>query len=274
MARLTARQRAQKKALSGQWEEALAEYEALEEGGDTAANAALAELAAYQGRWKDVTRYASAILREPQSIQTLNVYDDMVQLVALAGLKQRKWAPMKKLAEAALAELDEDDRESGHGGAVEGLIEFAAAKGKASTGWPTHGWDTRSEDERIAKYDAAMNKLAKKKKKFKNAEAKLDYCVAVADTCGYHEAAVELYDETEALPNLFDLVLFIATGLVLADREDEAWDVIVSRLDRWWPYEDTQLVPVALLSNETLRSLMTEERLEEVLATARGPEAG
>lgn len=182
-------------------------------------------------------------------------------------------AELKRIANDALAALGDDESLSGYDTAAEGLVEFTAAKGKTSTAWPTGLWDTLPEAERIAKYEAAMDKLTKKKKKFKTPEARLDHCVAVARNCVHYEAAVALHDETGALPDLFDLVVFVASGLARADRPDDAWAVIRAKLGHWWPVEDTQVTPVALLTDPALRPLMTSERCEEVLHTPRGPQA-
>lgn len=273
MARLSPRESAQQAALRGEVDTALAEYESLQKAGDTAAHAALAEIAAFQGRWKDVMRHASAVVRDPTSVHTLNVYIDMIQLVAVAGLNLEKWAELGRIANDALGALGDDESWSGYDTAAEGLVEFAAAKGKASAAWPTGLWDTLPEAERIAKYEAAMDKLTKKKRKFKTPEARLDHCVAVARNCVHYEAAVALHDETGALPDLFDLVVFVASGLARADRPDDAWAAVRAKLGHWWPVEDTQVTPVALLTDQALRPLMTSERCEEVLHTPRGPQA-
>jgi len=272
MAKLNPREIAQASALRGDIETALAGLSALQQEGDTAVNASLAEIAAFQGDWDAVLRYAPAVTVDPKSVQTLNVYADMLKLIGIAGVRTENWDEVQAAAVAALSVLGEVQMLPGYEAAAAGLGSFAATQGRASSGWRPGGHDERPEEERIAKFESAIARLSKNKKRFKTPQARLNHCIAIARNCAYHEAAISLYDETGS-PELFDSVVFVASALARFGRQDEAWTVIQSKLSQWWPVEDTQIVPVALLADDALRPLMTPERCKEVLQTPRGAEA-
>lgn len=270
MATLSPREKAQVLALRGDIEAAVAELTSLQQQGDTAAHAALAEIAAFQGKWDAVMQHAPAVTADPSSIRTLNVYHDMIRLIAVAGLHLGDWAEVKRVADVAVTASEAHSFEN-HAAAAAGLVRFAGARGAVSQGWRPGRYDDRPEPERIAKYEAGIAKLSKDKKRFKTPQARHNHYVSMAKNGLLHDAAVSLYDEG-GLPDLFDSVVFVASGLARAGRSDEAWAAIRTKLGVWWPFEDTQIAPVELLADDALRPLMTPERCQEVLRTPRGPQ--
>ena len=271
MAKLSPRESAQASALRGDIEAAVTRWTELQHQGDVATQAALAELAAFRGEWDAAMGYASTVTAAPRSINTLNVYHDMLRLVALAGVHLGCWAEVERAANAAKSASEACSFEV-HASAASGLASFAAARGEVSQGWRPGRYDDRPEAERVARYDAAIGKLEKDRKRFKTPEARRDHYVAIAENCLLYEAGLSLYDKG-GLPELFDSVVFVASALARAGRGDEAWVAVRSKLGVWWPFEDTQVVPVELLADEALRPLMTPERCNEVLHTPRGPQA-
>lgn len=272
MAKLSPREIAQDMALRGDVDAAVAALTSLQEQGDTGARASLAEIAAYRGSWEVAMQHAAAVTADPTSIETLNVYQDMLRLIALAGLHLGRWAEIQRIADTAMAALGRVELLAAHEGAATGLARFAAAKGQVSDGWRPERYDDRPERDRRAKYDAGIAKLSKDRKRFKTPQARHNHYVAMAKNGLLHDAAVSLYDEG-GLAELFDAVVFVASGLARAGRPDEAWEAIRSRLGTWWPVADTQIAPVELLADDALRPLMTPERRDEVLRTPRGPRA-
>jgi hypothetical protein len=272
MAKLSPREKAQATALRGDVESAVALLTSLQEQGDTAARASLAEISAFGGQWEAAMQHAAAVVADPTSIETLNVYQDMLRLIALAGMHLERWAEVQRIAAVALEALGRVDLLEAHTGAAAGLARFGAAKGQVSDGWRPGRCDDRPEQERRAKYDAGIAKLSKDKKRFKTPQARHNHYVSMAKNGTLYDAAVSLYDEG-GLPELFDAVVFVASGLARAGRPDEAWAAIRSRLGTWWPVAFTQIAPVELLADDALRPLMTPERYDEVLRTPRGPQA-
>lgn len=271
MAKLSPRENAQAAALRGDVEAALTGLMSLHDQGDIASNAALAEIAAFQGKWDAAMQYASAITDEPTSIRTFNVYHDMIQLVGLAGLHLGCWDAVERIAKAAVSAQSSHEH---YTAVAAGLVSFALARGKVSQGWRPGRYDDRPEAERRAKYEASIAKLIKTKKKFKSPQARRNHFISIAKNCLLYDVALTLCEEGEQLPELFDSVVFVASALARAGRGDEAWAAVHSKLDVWWPVENTQIVPIELLADDALRPLMTPARCEQVLRTPRGPQAG
>lgn len=268
MAKLTPIQVAQRYALRGDIKSAMTELNSLQVAGDVGANASLAELAAYRANWKEVLKHIKIVFETPSALSTFNVYQDMVMLAARAGMELGDWEGVRKLAEFASAKLTTKEADAAHVEAIRQLADFAARNG---TG--TYAADDESEDQRKVRFEVGLAKLAKKKKKFRRPEDRLDHLFGLARVYRYYPGAVELHDQERELPDLFDNVVFLASALARCDRVDEAWTAIRSKLQRWWPVEDTQIAPVVLLTDEALRTVMIPERCDEVMCTARGPEA-
>lgn len=275
MARLTQIQIAQKYALQGDIESSMRELLSIKERGDIAVNASLAEIYAFKRQWADVLQCGQLVVKAPLSVRTLNVYSDMIHLIALSGLQTGDWEGIQRCADIALTKLAEKQLLPGYVDSVTDLVEFATSNGQALYVWGSRGvHHDKSEEERIEGFEAALDKLSKSgKKRFKTSEKRRDHIFSLARMYGYYSGAVDLYDR-EGLPELlFDSVVFIASGLARCGREEEAWQAIRSKLHLWWPVEETQVVPVVLLIDEALRVLMTPERCEEVLRTPKGAEA-
>jgi hypothetical protein len=220
MAKLSLRERAQAAALRGDVEPAAATLTSLQQQGDTAARASLAEIAAFQGKWDAVMQHASAVTADPGSIRTLNVYQDMLRLIALAGMHLERWAEVQRIADAALEALGRVELLEAHQGAAAGLARFAAARGRVSDGWRPGPYDHRPEQDRRAKYDAGIARFSKDQKRFKTPQARHNHYVSMAKNGLLYGPAVSLYDEG-GLPELFDAVVFVASGLARAARPHE-----------------------------------------------------
>jgi hypothetical protein len=269
MARLTPREVAQKFALRGEIDSAVEALLSLKQKGDIGANASLAEIAAYRAKWKDVFECSEVVLAAPSALDTLNVYTDTVLLVARAGVELKAWAEVQRLAKFGASKLVKRDADEEKLDAVRNLLDFAKRKGKGP-----YVADEEPEARRKEKFEAALEKLAQnKKKRFKTAADRLDHLYGLASVYGYHGGAVSVYDQEKAWPALFQNIEFAASALARCGRKAEAWKAIESNIHQWWPVAETQIVPVALVTDEALRPLMTRERCEKVLHTRRGPEA-
>lgn len=268
MAKLIQIEVAQKFALKGDIKSALAELSALQARGDVAASAALAEIAAYKGKWQDVLKYIKVVFATPSALDTFNVYHDMVMLVARAGLELNNWSDIENLAKLALSNLKNIEDNQSHVEAVRDLINFAGRKGKGP-----YITETETEEKRKKKFEDGLDRLVKKKKKFKKKSDRLNHLYGLARVRRYYPGAVALYDEENDLPDIFENVTFVASALARCGRKKEAWQVIKSRLNCWWPVEDSQIAPVELLTDEGIKPLMSQNRCQEVLRTPRGPEA-
>lgn len=272
MAKLSKQEQAQELALRGETDAALAAFADLKKSGHHGASASLAVIAAFRAQWSDMLPHVETVFKSPGSVDTLNVYTDMVLLAARAGTSLGKWAELRELAKMALKKLSEVEDNEVHVDAVRRLGKFAARKGEGAHFALEEPDDTLAQ--RKARFEGALAKLARApKKRFKTPADRLDHLFGLASVLSYHEGALQVFDQEGALPNIFDNVAFAASALARAGRADEAWNAIRTRLPLWWPVEATQIAPVVLLADEALSTLMTPERCEEVLRCPRGPGA-
>lgn len=263
---------AQRLALRGNIESAAAELRLLREQGITGASASLAEIAAYHQRWEDVFLHSRAILVSPSAVDTLNVYLDLVSLVARAAGETGDWDTAQKLAELARGSLSTEDRDRTKVEAIVRLAQFVDLR-SSNTAFTLSDPDELIE-RRKARFEEAMEKLAaNKSKRFKTPLERLEHVFGLARVYSYGQGAVDIFDREKALPNIFDNVAFTAAALVRCGRPEDAWSAIKARVHLWWPVEVTQIAPVVLLADGALGHSMTPQRCEWILRCPRGPES-
>jgi hypothetical protein len=263
MAKLTPRQTAQQLALRGDIDAALEQLALVQRKHEAFASAALAEIAAYRADWAEVLHRVEVVVSKPDSVRTLNVFRDLMMLAARAGAETGAWAHVLRLAD--IARQDPSVPESpAKARAVVKLADFALRQGD--------GPFEASEPEGPAREKFESGLVAAQEMKFANNEARLDHLFGLARVYEYYPGAVALFDRERDLPDIFDNVVFLASGLVRVGRNDEAWESIRTQLDMWWPVEESQIAPVALLTDVAIRDIMTSSRCEEILRTPRGGE--
>ncbi len=282
MAKLNPKQLAQQTALQGDVEGAVQQLSTLFEAGDPAAAASLAQIEAFRGQWSEMLRHAFAFMRMPSAAHFSNVVTETVNLMALAAIETNRWADVHAEAVAIREHLrgDKQLREYAEGDdpyGLDQLIDFAKSKGKSAYVWDWGNFSELDENERTAKVDGVIaDKLAqsKKKKLFDDDADRRQHFFALASRYGAHRTAVRLFDE-EGVEDLitFDPIAFAASALARAGRAEDAWRVTERAVRIWWPVDVAQVAPVALLTDEGLRPLLTPERREWVLRTPRGPAA-
>ncbi len=281
MGKLKPKELAQQAALKGETDEAVTQFSALLATGDLGAAASLAEIEAFRGQWPEVLNHAYVFLRKPNSVYAGNVFTDIINLVAVAGIDEGGWPEIQTeaiairkhlLADPALKKYANGSDVSASG--LDQLIEFARSKGKTRYVWDWGSDSALDEDARAAKFDAAAKELTAKSKAFKSDAERRKHLFALASNYGSHRSAVGLYDK-DGIDDLirFNPIVFTASALARAGREKEAWNVIEKGFRLWWPVDVAQVTPVALLTDEALRPLMTPPRREWVLRTPRGPMA-
>ena len=281
MAKLNQKQAAQQTALRGDTDAAVTQLAALLASGDIGAAASLAEIEAFRGQWPEMLQHAYAFLRKPSSVYAGNVFTDITNLVALVGFKNGGWLDIHDQAVEIRSHLLADPElekyangSDASAGGLDQLIELAKSKGKSPYVWDWGNYSELDEDARAAKFDAAVAELLAKKKMFKDDAERRKHFFALANNYGSYRSAVRLYDK-EGVGDLitFDPAAFAASALARAGRTKEAWQVAEAAVRLWWPVDFAQVTPVALLTDEGLRPLMTPERCEWVLRTPRGPAA-
>ncbi len=281
MAKLKIKELAQQAALRGDTDGAIAQYSAILAEGDVAAAASLCEIEAFRWQWPALLEHAGAFLRKPNSVYAINVFTDVTNLVAVAGLVNGGWPEIEAEAKAIRKHLLSRKDLKGYADGsdvsstgLDQLIKLAKTRGKAEYVWDWGNHTTLTEDARAVKFDEAAAELAQDKKAFKNATERRNHLLALADAYGSFRSAVRLYDEG-GLGGIegFDSYLFTASALARAGRGDEAWKIVEENLPLWFPVDDAQVAPVELLTDPGLRPLLTPERRAWVLRTPRGAEA-
>lgn len=264
MAKLTQLEAAQRKALGGDIGEAEQALAVLVDKGTARAAAALAEIAAYRGRWDDVLGHVETSVAVLDQFETFDVQIDQVTLCALAARKTESWDRAAKIAEIGRRSLGKKG-DADLLKVLASLAAFAASRG--------------SEDFRLpqgaqlggaVRFAEAVAKIEGSKKKFSDSQARADHMIALARVYEYHEGAVQVFENDNTLPGIFDNVVFLAAALAKAARPDEAWAAIRGGIGDWWPVEETQIAPVVLLTDASLAPIMTADRCAEILDTPRG----
>jgi hypothetical protein len=258
--------RAQALALKGDIDSALTELAELQAEGDVLACAALAEIAAFRGRWAEVLKHAEPALNSPSTFYSFNVYQDLILLLARAARETKKWAEVDRLVKLAKSKLPKGQEYESHREAVEKLREFVGRKGKGRH-FSLDG-NEETEVQKKAKFERALDLC--KNKKFSSKAERLDHLFALARVYDYRPGAIHLFNSEKALPCIFDNVVFVCSALAQEGRKKEAINGLLKGLPEWQDVEVSQIAPVALLTDEFLGSLMTDEICKKVLKTKRG----
>ncbi|MBW2454742.1 MAG: hypothetical protein JRI68_09530 [Deltaproteobacteria bacterium] len=264
-------------AMTGRADEAIEAFSWMVEQGSAAAAASLAELSAFRGDWSQVVRCARMLVAEPTAVYAGNVFDDMVQLLGLAGHEGEPWASVAEAAAHGTEALAASDT-CGHGRHHLGTILQALADYAARAGQPPHElirvFGAAPEDVDLQAYRDAVDHVLTHRP---NLEGKPDQLARhlFALAAAYHQPEDLVLRFFEA-PEIMDFEQAIETARVLADRGDRqrAWEIVEPRIPLWCPVDDAQVAPVVLLTDRGLRPLVTPERAAAVLATPRASEAG
>ncbi|MEZ4223253.1 MAG: hypothetical protein R3B13_20075 [Polyangiaceae bacterium] len=106
-------------------------------------------------------------------------------------------------------------------------------------------------------------------KRFKGKPKELAaHCFALAVVFEVDDEIIARWDPKH--PHLhFDQAAEVARALVRKKQRERAWQVLESRLNRWYPVDAAQVLPVVLLTDPLLAPLMTPERARLVMSTPR-----
>lgn len=270
MARMTPLELAQKLALAGDAAGARTAFEDCLGKGEARAAAALAEIAGFEGRWSDVVKLITGVFDDPRGAQTQNVFHDMTSLGGRAAAETGEWLVVAEAARRAERAVSGDVRYVNYAHFADKLASCAESRGieglLADLDPP--------QDVADQKFEFGLEKVARSKRRGATPTERADELYALATVHRSRAHAVRLFDtEGHAIPSRFNSAVFVAASLARVGRADEAWLILRSALPVWWPVEETQVAPIALLVDPALAALMTPERCVEILRTPRGPEA-
>lgn len=124
------------------------------------------------------------------------------------------------------------------------------------------------EPARRERYDDAV-KMAEEGKRYKGKPLALtQHCFSLAVVFGVDDAILARWDPEHPYLH-FDEAAHVARALVRRGDAARAWEILESRLSRWYPVDAAQVLPVVLLTDPLLAPLMTPERRALVLRTPR-----
>jgi hypothetical protein len=277
MAKMKANALAQRAALRGDTETAVAMFTANLAGGDSGAAASLAEIDALRGRWPDVLHHAYVLLRTPGSVYAGNVVTDTLNLAILAGTKCGDWKTIHTKLSEIREHLSSDAKLLQDGDLlrrIDSAVNFARSGGQDAYLWDPGPHNAMDEDARAAKFEEGVARLTQtnqKKRTWTNDTERRRHLFSLAYNRRAHKSAVRLFDQ-EGVTDLilFNSFAFVASSLVRAGRTNDAWSVVERGLACWEPVDVAQVAPLVVLIDEGLRQLMTLERCDWLLRTPRG----
>lgn len=124
-----------------------------------------------------------------------------------------------------------------------------------------------------ARYDAAVLESSTGKR-FKGKPKELArHCFALAVVMNVDDEIIRRWDPKHPYMH-FNEAAEVARALVRAKKPARAWEVLATRLSRWYPVDGAQVLPVVLLVDPWLAPLMTPERRQLVLHTPRAEHRG
>lgn len=118
------------------------------------------------------------------------------------------------------------------------------------------------------RYDEAVAE-ASTGKRFKGKPKELAvHCFSLAVVFEIDDEIIARWDPKHPYLH-FDAAADVARALIRKRQPERAWQVLESRLSRWYPVDAAQVLPVVLLTDPLLSRLMTPERAQLVLRTPR-----
>ena len=279
MARKLTLNQARRAALHGQTEIAIQALQSFADAGDAAASASLAELFAFQGRWKEVILHAGRLIENPTVAYAGNVFNDMICLLGRAGHETGQW---QQIAEAAASAWDKTDKteervhvRNRHFRILEALKGYVLRNGEAPHelirifGNPS----SAAQADRDVRYKAAVYEATHNNQELRQNVAELNaYLFAIAINSNQPDDALKIYDAGN-MPANFDYAVHLAKILARRGDIERGWEVLWSHMSLWWPVDKAQVAPVILLTDPQLKTLLSQERCDQILALPRGPEA-
>lgn len=241
--------------------------------GDGGAAASLAQIRAFEGRWSEAVDLAIQALRtnDPEQLSTANIRTDLIDVLGRAALESHRFPDVIAFCEEAIKECEAQGK--GPVPLYKGLLAYAGRNGAP----PHYCWSVKDWSEFAGEdvYESQLEANLKHWPKVRTIpnqlhEKQLWHAVA----CGHQDKAIELWEQhgTTIHGLLFDAsLLMIAKAYINRGNPDTAWEVLSKHLDYWLPMDGCQMLPVALIADYQLRTLMTPERCEFLLNADKTP---
>ena len=241
---------------AGQLALALPVLENLADRGDVEASLSLAQLAAFRRDDAGLLRRAVALFEKPDTIGSINAFDEMGGLVRDALLRtgskaeaERRTAELAKKLEGGLGRTLRE-------GALDGSEELAPP-----------------EREAQKRYDDWVESAKSRPNFIKRPADFLHHRFQIACNSRLEDEVLRLWAEP-TMPRPWVDAVFVARWLAHRGKAEEAWRTLEAHVASWWQLYYFDVVPMVLVTDRTLTQLLTPERAEKILATPRGDQAG
>jgi hypothetical protein len=237
---------------AGQLALALPVLEKLADQGDVEASLSLAQLAAFRRDDVGVVRRAVALFEKPDTIGSINAFDQMGGILRAALLRTETKAEAERRI-AALANK------------MKGALREGDSDGSNELAPPEHDAQKRYDD---------WVEGAKSRPDFvKRPAAFLHHRFQIACNSRLEREVLRLWAEP-TMPRRWADAVFVARWLAHRGKPEEAWRTLEAHVASWWQLYYFDVVPMELVTDVTLTKLLTPERAEKILATPRGDQAG
>ncbi|MGE0264267.1 MAG: hypothetical protein AB7V06_16435 [Candidatus Obscuribacterales bacterium] len=204
-------------------------------------------------------------------LNSLNVFKELSQLLALSGLKLRAWAKLcvaEKSAQASYKGLRY------HHNVLSRLQAFAK-KGDSYTQQDIRRVTTGLLLGPSLPAEGSFRATALELLRVLGDDTGLSYLSFLySNMQGYKlvDEAIDLY-EKYGLDGLPYTIYYVAKGYMQRDGNEKAWDFLAQNISLWVPEVPMQVLPVELLLDPSLSILMNKERGEFVVRQPKGPAA-
>ncbi len=241
---------------AGQLALALPVLEKLADGGDVEASLTLAQLAAFRRDDAGLVRRATALFEHPDTIGSINAFDDFGGLLRSALLRMHPKAEAERRIAALGKKLKGGLGRTLKAGSLDGSEELAPPERDAQT-----------------RYDEWVEKSKARPEFVKRPADFLHHRFKIACNSRLEAEVLRLWAEP-TLPRRWVDAVFVARWLAHRGKADAAWKTLEPLVASWWQLYYFDVVPLELVTDRTLTQLLTPERVEKILATPRGDQAG
>jgi hypothetical protein len=273
--------KARKFALNGDFETAIPIFEKISDELNEAANASLAGIFGFLFDWEKCLRNAGQFVANPNAAYAGNVFNEMILLLGRAGNETQKWQDVESICENAVERIKAEEyqpwNKERYVKVLTNLKNYAQREGKGEQellkifGVKSE-IDKLSDDQRRANFDEAMANINNVRPDLSGKrEETIRHKIALAFLFQLEDEATKLFMANENLQIYdFEFLIPIFRHLIKLGETEKAWRLIEDKISFWVPCDLTQIAPVALLTDEILKTIINAERSLQILRTPRG----
>lgn len=273
--------KAQKLALSGDFQNAVQIFKEISDEGEESANASLAEIYGFLFEWENCLSNASRFIANPSATYAGNVFDDMVKLLGRAANETKQWKQVKEFCKDAVKRIKIEDyqvwQRNRYIKILRNLKKYAEREGEHPHelirifGVQTE-LDKFSSEEKKSNYEESIENIySLRPDLIGKYEETVRHKIALAVLFNQTDEAAKLFLENKDLQIYdFEFLISVIKHLIKNNEKEKAWQIIENKISCWIPCDITQIAPVVLLTDEELKTILSAERSLQILKTPRG----